>query len=63
MRRAGKYAILMKEDLTEGLLSGIALSLPEGATKLMLHADLVEYLNEGLGFDVLDNASNYEESI
>ena len=50
MRRAGKFAILMHEDLTEGLLEGTALNLPEGATKLMLHADLVEYLNDALGF-------------
>jgi hypothetical protein len=51
MRRAGKVAILMRDDLMEGLLQGLALTLPEGATKLMLHADLVEYLNESLGFE------------
>ena len=51
MRRSGKFAIFMKDDRTEDLLSGITLDLPEGTTKLMLHADLVEYLNEALGFE------------
>ena len=51
MRQAGEYAILMKDELIEGLLEGRVLDLPPGTTKLMLHATLVEYLDQSLGFE------------
>jgi hypothetical protein len=47
MKRAGNIAVLMVEDLDYLVNDGDPIIvIPEGCTRLMLHADLVEKLKE-----------------
>ena len=50
MIRCGTVLVLNYEDITEGLLSGIALDIPKGCERLMIKQDAMDRLSAELGF-------------
>jgi hypothetical protein len=48
--RCGNVLVLNYDDVVEGLLDGAMLSIPEGATRLMLKCDARDRLNVDLGY-------------
>ena len=42
--------VLAYDDIVEGMLSGVTLTIPEGCKRLMIKADAIERLNADLGF-------------
>ena len=51
MIRCGTVLVLNYDDITEGLLSGIALDIPKGCERLMIKQDAMDRLNAELGYE------------